>query len=413
MTPMQTPHSATNVVAWCRADLSDFEPSDLDPSDIEFTKHQFSSILRTITAKGGSVHLGEQPEQVLDAVAKQTPDLLLIHLQTSGEQGYQLCQMLRQQALTKHLPIVFVGTRGTSHEWISALRCGGNDYLQMPITSEECWLRLEHHLSTAQLVRQLQATQLDLAEQIKKNNHVLEQHKRLEASLDRENQALQQLAFVDELTQVDNRRSFNQNIARRWEEAREKRQRISLLVCDIDYFKRYNDTYGHLAGDSCLQTVAAALREGVNRQQDQIARYGGEEFVILLPNTDAVGAQKVARGVLAAVARARIAHKSSLIKPYLSLSIGISTLRPAQLSHCTHEELIKRADEALYNAKLQGRDRIFLNTAHPKQLAAEKVSAKKISTEKITTEKVANTWESMIRPAGSLGGNGLRKKVLR
>ncbi len=365
MTYQQMPYPVTNVVAWYRA----------DPLDIDHLGYQFSSVVQTVAEKGCEVLVRGQLDQILEAITKESPDLLLIHLQTSGDRGYQLCRALRQQPLTKHLPIVFVGARGISHEWVSALRCGGNDYLQTPIAPEECWLRLEHHLGTARLVRQLQATQLDLAEQIERNNLILEQHKSLKASLARENQALQQLAFIDDLTQVDNRRSFSQNIVKRWEEARVKRQRISLLVCDIDYFKRYNDTYGHLAGDACLQTVAAALGRAVHRHQDQVARYGGEEFVILLPNTDAEGAQKVARAVQSEVTSARIVHRGSLIKPFVSVSIGISTLRPAQLAHTTtHEELIKRADEALYNAKLQGRDRIFLNTAQPKQLAAEKVA---------------------------------------
>ncbi|MEM8503055.1 MAG: diguanylate cyclase [Cyanobacteria bacterium P01_D01_bin.1] len=388
---MQTSYPAANIVAW-------YWPNLLDT---EHTNHPFISVIQTVTERGCKVLVRKQPDQVVEAIAEQTPDLLLIHLQTSGDQGYQLCQALRQQPSTQHLPVVFVGNRGTSHEWISALRCGGNDYLQMPVEPEECWLRIEHHLSTAQLVRELQTTQLDLTEQIEKTNRALAQHEALKASLDRENQALQQLAFVDELTRVDNRRSFNQNIAKRWEEARERRQRISLLVCDIDYFKRYNDTYGHLAGDDCLRSVALALRQAVNRQQDQIARYGGEEFVILLPNTDAEGAQKVARDVQAAVDKARISHRDSLIKPFLSLSIGISTLRPSQLARCTYEELIRCADEALYNAKLQGRDRIFLNTAHPKQLAAAKVAKK-------AAERVTETWNDAV----SSTEKAMREKVL-
>jgi diguanylate cyclase (GGDEF)-like protein len=383
MTYQQMPPSTTTVVAWYRPDLSGIEQPGC----------QFGSVIQTVTEKGCEVLIKGQLDQIFEAIAEKSPDLLLIHLKTSGEQGYQLCQTLRQQPLTKHLPIVFVGSRGTSHEWVSALRYGGSDYLQMPIAPEECCLRLEHHLNTARLVRRLQATQLDLAEQTKRYNFTLKQHRTLKASLDRENQALHQLAFVDDLTQIDNRRSFNRNIAKRWEEARSGRQRISLLICDIDYFKRYNDIYGHLAGDACLQAVATALRRGVHRQQDQVARYGGEEFVILLPNTDAEGAQKVAREVQAEVANAQIVHRGSLIKPFVSVSIGISTLRPAQIAHATYEELIKRADEALYKAKLQGRDCIFLNTARPKQLAVG---------------KVAKSWNS----ASSATENVLRKKVL-
>lgn len=367
MTYTQTPHQTTNVVVWYWSD-----PSNSNLSDIEHTDRAFDSVLQTIAAKGCEVDVKEKLDQVLDAVVEQTPDLLIVHLQASGEQGYQLCLALRQQEATKHLPVVFMGTRGTSYEWGRASRCGANDYLRMPAAPDECWLRLEHHMNTSRLVRQLRETRRNLTAQIEINNRILEQHKALRVSLTKENEELRQIAFTDELTQLDNRRSFNQNIAERWREAKDSGQRISLLLCDIDYFKRYNDTYGHPAGDACLRAVATALRQGVHRQQDQVARYGGEEFAIVLPNTDAEGAQKVAREVREAVARAQILHRGSLIKPFISLSIGISTLRPAQVEHCSYEELVKRADEALYNAKIRGRDRIFLNTAHPKRLANEK-----------------------------------------
>lgn len=384
MTPMKPPYAATNVVAWyC-----------LDPAlKNQHIAHQFNLILETIIEKGCEVTVKGRSDQVIEAMTKQRPDLLLIHLQTSGDRGYRLCQALRQQAIAQHLPVVFVGSRGTSHEWVSALGCGGNDYLHLPIAPEECWLRLEQHLNTARLVRQLQADHLNLAKQIGEYRCVLAQQEALKVSLAKENQALQQLAFIDGLTQVANRRGFNQNIVQCWAEARGKNQRISLLLCDIDYFKRYNDTYGHLAGDTCLQAVAAALQQGAHRHCDQVARYGGEEFAILLPNTGAEGAKKVAMSVQEEIARAQIPHRGSLVKPFLSLSIGISTLRPAASRHRSYEELIKGADDALYNAKLQGRDRTVLNTAQPQQIAAR---------------ETAQTWDKPM----SFQENLLRKKVL-
>ncbi|MBE9062774.1 diguanylate cyclase [cf. Phormidesmis sp. LEGE 11477] len=364
------PRAITNVVAWYWPNSSDVRYT----SNQSHSTDQFDLILQTLTNKGCQVSIKRWLDQIVDATTEQTPDLLLISLQTAGEQGYYLCQELRRQAIAQHLPIVFVGSRDSDQERSEALRCGGNDYLQLPVTSEDCWLRLKHHLSTAQLVRRLQADQLDLTKRIGEYSRVLEQQEELKASLTQENQTLQQLAFVDGLTQVSNRRGFNQNISARWEEAREKGQRISLLFCDIDYFKGYNDTYGHVAGDACLQTVAAALQRGARRYNDQVARvarYGGEEFAVLLPNTDAEGARKVALAIQEEIAKAQIPHKGSLIKPFLSLSIGISTLRPAQLEHCAYEDLIRCADDALYSAKLQGRDCTFLNTTQPKQLVAE------------------------------------------
>ncbi len=177
------------------------------------------------------------------------------------------------------------------------------------------------------------------------------------------------MAFTDGLTQVANRRSFNQKLPQLWQEAKEHNQPISLLLCDIDYFKRYNDTYGHLGGDVCLQAVAAALVKGTHRYGDQVARYGGEEFAILLPATDSQGAQQVALAVQSALTQAQLPHASSLVKPYVSLSIGICTLEPANYpaSYVSslqqdYEVLIYGADEALYTAKLRGRDRAVVNS---------------------------------------------------
>jgi two-component system, chemotaxis family, response regulator WspR len=264
------------------------------------------------------------------------------------------------------IPIVFVGIRDFLSEMASALRCGGSAYLQLPLSTEECWLMLEHHLKTAQLVRSLEAERENLHQKIGSYNHILQQQEAAQLSLAKENQVLQRLAFTDGLTQIANRRSFNQSILQLWREAKEKQQPISLLLCDVDYFKRYNDTYGHLAGDACLQAVADALVKGAQRHRDQVARYGGEEFAILLPATDAVGAQQVAIAIRSELAQMQMPHASSLVKPYVSLSVGICTLSPRLgptlgIDSLSHEVLIHGADEAMYTAKLRGRDRIVIN----------------------------------------------------
>ena len=362
--------AAANVVAWYWPDSSNLKSANNQSNATD----QFNLILQMLTEKGCEVSTKRWIDQIVDAATEQTLDLLLISLQTAGEQGYQLCQELRRQAIAQHLPIVFVGTRGSDQERSEALHCGGTDYFQLPVTLEDCWLRLKHHLSTAQLVRRLQADQLDLTKRIGEYNRVLEQQEAVKVSLTQKNQALQHLALVDGLTQVANRRSFDQTIASRWEEAKEKGQRISLLLCDIDYFKGYNDIYGHLAGDACLQAVAAALQRCARRYLDQVARYGGEEFAVLLPNTGSEGAQKVALAVQEEIAQIQIPHQGSSIKPILSLSIGISTLAPAQLKHDAYEELIRYADDALYAAKLQGRDRTCLSMVQPIQLVAEEAA---------------------------------------
>jgi len=325
-----------------------------------------TSLLRQ---RGYDVIAVDQASDALQAVLKHVPDLLIIYLQASGEGGYEFCRALRKLPCMSTLPIVFVGVRNQASELISVLRCGGNEYLQLPIDEEECQLRLERLLKMAWLVRRLEADTVSLQQQICSHDRLLQQQQATQISLAKENQALQRMAFTDGLTQVANRRSFNQKLPQLWQEAKKCNQPISLLLCDIDYFKRYNDTYGHLGGDGCLQAVAAALVKGTHRYGDQVARYGGEEFAILLPATDSQGAQQVALAVQSALTQARLPHASSLVKPYVSLSIGICTLKPAHYpaSYMSSlqqdfEVLIYGADEALYTAKLRGRDRAVVNS---------------------------------------------------
>lgn len=308
-----------------------------------------------------TVAVGTETE-ALEAVLESVPDLLIIYLQAAGDEGYEFCKILRKLPRTSTMPVVFVGTRAEDFELVSALRCGGSDYLQLPMSAEECWLRLERHLRTLQLVRSLEAEKASLHQKIWSFNHILRQQEELQVSLAKENRALQRMAFTDGLTQVANRRSFNEKLPQVWQQSIEEGLPVSLLLCDIDYFKRYNDTYGHPAGDVCLQAVAEALVRGAHRQSDQVARYGGEEFAILLPGTDSKGAQQVALAVQSELARAQVPHRASLVKPFVSLSVGICTLEPNSLQH-NHEVLIHGADEALYTAKLRGRDGAVVNSA--------------------------------------------------
>jgi len=324
--------------------------------------HSISSIIKTLYDNGYSTTAFAHEYQIVQRVTTQRPDLLLIHLQASGNRGYDLCKRLRAQASTRYLPIVFVGARAEISERMEVLRCGGNAYLQLPISAEECWLTLQQHLKTARLVSRLQADRANLMQRIGEYSQILDDQTQLKLSLARENQALQKLAFIDSLTQVANRQSFDQTMTRRWQEAYENHQPLSLLMCDIDYFKRYNDAYGHVAGDCCLRAVADALVRGTHRERDQVARYGGEEFAIILPNTRESGARRVALSVQSEVARAQIPHKGSPIKENISLSIGLFTLIP-ESAHQPYEVLVQKADEALYAAKLWGRDRSVVNTA--------------------------------------------------
>ena len=181
--------------------------------------------------------------------------------------------------------------------------------------------------------------------------------KQAESTLKKDNLRLAYQVNIDSLTQIANRRRFDQYIAQEWSRCARERQELSLLLCDVDYFKFYNDTYGHQAGDSCLHQVAKGIERAVKRPADVAFRYGGEEFAAILPHTEGKGAIKVAEEIQQQIRQLKIEHSSSKISQHITLSIGVSGIIPN--SQSLPENLISAADRALYDAKLKGRDRII------------------------------------------------------
>ncbi|MGL6281530.1 MAG: diguanylate cyclase, partial [Microcoleaceae cyanobacterium] len=182
--------------------------------------------------------------------------------------------------------------------------------------------------------------------------------KQMELALQEANRKLEILARLDGLTQLSNRRSFDQFLEQEWLRLRRSRQSIALILLDVDYFKNYNDTYGHQLGDECLIRISQTLQNTVCRPADMVARYGGEEFAIILSDTDESGAIVVAQNVHEAIAQLKIPHTTSQVNDYVTVSIGIASLIP-HISF-TPEYLIQLADQALYQAKQGGRNRYCL-----------------------------------------------------
>lgn len=172
--------------------------------------------------------------------------------------------------------------------------------------------------------------------------------------LQRVNEQLQQLASIDGLTGITNRRHFDEVFAHEWRRAQRVGHSLAVLMIDIDFFKRYNDTYGHQAGDECLSKVAACLRVCLKRPGDLLARYGGEEFVVLLPDLANEGAQAIATYMCRQIEALDIVHETSSVKPVVTISVGAATCEPKAGS--TPAELLAKADDALYDAKTAGRN---------------------------------------------------------
>lgn len=197
-------------------------------------------------------------------------------------------------------------------------------------------------------------------EQLKEYSQTLEQ-KVAERTLELENAKyeLEKLATIDQLTQLANRRKFDEYLQSEWKRMKREKRPISLILCDVDYFKLYNDYYGHLVGDECLKQVAQVLQNTIRNPADLAVRYGGEEFAIVLSNTNSDGAIKVAQRIQLAIEDLKIPHQLSTVSQYVTISQGISSLFPTQTN--TPESLVKLADLGLYQAKNSGRNRHVLN----------------------------------------------------
>lgn len=183
------------------------------------------------------------------------------------------------------------------------------------------------------------------------------ERKRNEEALKRANLKLEKLATVDGLTQIANRRTFDATLQKEWRRMRRSRQPLSVIMSDIDYFKRFNDEYGHQEGDDCLKAVAECIKHCLNRPADLAARYGGEEFVVILPNTPSDGAKHVAETLRTAVEAMHRLHAQSEVTDFVTLSLGVATMIPS-IDERDAENLVKMADKALYESKKAGRNRV-------------------------------------------------------
>lgn len=206
--------------------------------------------------------------------------------------------------------------------------------------------------------RHWEKLEVDLLKQLATQVGIAIQQADLYAQLEAANEKLLLLAQSDGLTGLANRRHFDQVLATEWNRAIRSQEPLGIILTDIDYFKKYNDTYGHQAGDDCLKLVAAALKQVTTRAGDLVARYGGEEFVAILPNTNEQGVRHVAEMMRSIVEQLKIPHQGSQVHDWVSLSLGAAAWVPSLQQ--TAEDLLAAADQALYQAKRLGRDRVCL-----------------------------------------------------
>ena len=256
----------------------------------------------------------------LEKATEVSPDLILLDVIMPDMSGFEVLNKLKEDEKTRDIPVLFITGVADSEAEIQGLAAGAVDYVHKPLNDSLVKLRVRH--------------QIQLLNQFRKIEH---------------------MSMSDQLTGLPNRRSFELKINEEWDRASRELTPLSVMMVDIDHFKKYNDTYGHQQGDVALKAVAELFQKSLRRPSDFVARWGGEEFILLLPNTDSKGAEDVAESIrLLAEATEIPASDKSVTK--LTVSIGVNTRVPGQT--ITLEKFVSWTDMALYTAKNKGRNKV-------------------------------------------------------
>lgn len=287
-------------------------------------------------------HYCQDPTKAINMATEIRPTVILQDLVMPEIDGLMMVRFFRVKPETKQVPIIVLSTKEEPEIKSEAFFLGANDYLVKLPDKVELIARIRYH----------SRSYINLKERDEAFRALQESQRRLAEA----NRTLQKLSSQDGLTGIANRRYFDETLEKEWKRAIRQQNTISLIMLDIDFFKLYNDHYGHQGGDDCLKVVAAALEETLHRDTDFLARYGGEEFSAILPDTKQEGAMKIAETMRAAVQDKKLPHAKSKVSDYVSISVGVGTCIPERGS--TPDSLIAIADQALYQAKETGRNRV-------------------------------------------------------
>jgi len=294
-----------------------------------------------------SFHYCADPKKAVHEAIACKATVILQDLVMPDVDGMTLVRFYRNNPSTRDVPVIVLSSKEDPNVKSDAFDQGATDYLVKLPEKVELLARIRAHAKSY-------IAQKERDEAFRNLHSMQQQLEQMNNELARSNRELQRLSSMDGLTSLANRRQFDEKMNTEWQRAIRSGLPLSLIFADIDFFKRYNDHYGHQAGDDCLQRVAAALQETIHRPADLVSRYGGEEFVMILPETTDEGALAVAEKVLAAVAALNIPHANSEAADHVSLSIGVATLCPKEGAQ--PQELIETADKMLYRAKERGRN---------------------------------------------------------
>ncbi|HEB85857.1 MAG TPA: diguanylate cyclase [Gammaproteobacteria bacterium] len=306
-------------------------------------------IRRMLVDEDMDFHYCSDPKAAIQTAADIGATTILQDLVMPGVDGMTLVRFYRNHPATRNIPVIVLSTREDPKIKSDAFNNGATDYLVKLPDKVELIARIQAHSRSfmAQMERDAAFAELhNMQKQLEEAN----------AQLQLQNEELDRLSSQDGLTGIANRRHFDQVLEAEWRRADREQTMLSLIMTDIDFFKLFNDNYGHQGGDDCLKQVSAALQKTICRPGDLVARYGGEEFVLILPNTPVESAMIIAEKLCASVRELKIKHELSKVSDVVTFSMGVATMIPAP--GMVSGLLISAADQALYEAKEEGRNRV-------------------------------------------------------
>lgn len=280
-------------------------------------------IMMDILAGDYNLFTASSGQEALDIAMSQSIDLILLDVIMPGMDGYEVCRRLKNDNRCRNIPVVFISAMTEVKDETKGLEMGAIDYIFKPVNPAIVKVRVKNHL------------------ELKRYRDILEKQ-----------------SLLDGLTGIANRRHFDDIFDKEWRRALRSGESLAVVFLDIDFFKRYNDYYGHLAGDDCLRQVGNSLKNSLKRPGDLVARYGGEEFIIVLPETMLTAASLVGEKVRSNIEALKIEHKMSEVSDYVTVSVGVAAVIPEM--NIEPASLFATADSALYHAKRQGRNRVII-----------------------------------------------------
>lgn len=292
-------------------------------------------LMQILSNEGFHIMVATDGPKAIEQTLHDPPDLILLDVMMPGLNGFDTCRRLKEHKSTFHIPVLFMTAASGPVEIIKGFEAGAVDYITKPFELPELIARVRTHL-------ELKRVRDELSEKA--------------AQLEKLNAKLERLTAVDGLTEIPNRRSFDEFFEKEWKRAQRSREHLSLILVDIDFFREYNEHYGYQASDECLRMVAQTIANSSCRAGDFPARYSKDRFAVILVKTDLLGAVTVADNIHNRIQDLQIPTQSSPIAEYVSISIGVASVLPT--GQHTRDELMTATENALAGAKQKGKNRV-------------------------------------------------------